>query len=154
PEIAAALVVGSGEKSTGVRERTTEIVVVADPSAVSSPPAGALPLALPILLLARRRRRLFLGPRALREMPRPPAARDISKCEAEIAPGEEPAASPDPRFTPNASRPTGSHGLSACCARCNRYAEVRWFRPSILAARMKSFSCRPLIFFVCSRTVA
>jgi len=55
----AALVVGSGEKSTGVRERTTEFVVVADPSAVSSPPAGALPLALPILLLARRRRRLF-----------------------------------------------------------------------------------------------
>jgi hypothetical protein len=69
----AALVVGNGEKSTGVRERTTEIVLVADPSAVSSPPAGALPLALPILLLARRRRLLFEDGCALRETLCPPA---------------------------------------------------------------------------------
>jgi hypothetical protein len=52
----------------GVEERTTEIVVVADPSAVASPPAGASPLAPPILLLVKRRRLLFEDTRELRAL--------------------------------------------------------------------------------------
>src|SRR5262245_20963254 len=114
----AALVVGSGEKSTGVRERTTVIVVGDDPSAVSSPPAGALPLALPILLLARRRRLLFADC-ALRETLCPPVQgyqpNARSKAPWRGAPLLGRTRGPS---APRQRMATGSHGVAELRARC------------------------------------
>ena len=137
----AGNIVGSGEKSAEVEEGFKEIVVgthlSADPissrgctaAGAPNPPVGQA-LAASIWRQARRRgrRRHFAVARV----------QDISPVVA------RPLLSRDEPVGAMLSYHNGRAG----------YAEARWFRRSILAARIKSFSCRPLIFLVRSEMVA